>query len=234
MEELQIELTGERPYFAELPYYLWGQVNYDSEGNSKRPTDREWTWIYLCNRESDETIEVSQEDDHWTLKGRDKTIARLALLLIERANGVIEKGLKDNVGDWDHLSAAGRAKRVADEFEQPILEPFDSHMFWGSWKWVGWYATSFTWVGRWIMHSIVCNDLRGIPLCIDWLKDEPFPPQEKALVYAVQHLSGETQRSAQEWIRWYDGGWFRRGAKRRFPELDFDQWLIDLKKQYGE
>jgi hypothetical protein len=39
----RLRLTEPRPFFAEVPYYLWGQVNYDSEGDCKSPTDREWT-----------------------------------------------------------------------------------------------------------------------------------------------------------------------------------------------
>lgn len=27
-----LHLTSPRPCFAELPYYVWGQVNYDSDG----------------------------------------------------------------------------------------------------------------------------------------------------------------------------------------------------------
>jgi hypothetical protein len=38
------------PFFAEYPYYLWGEVNYDSEGDCKRPTDRAWTRLELANR----------------------------------------------------------------------------------------------------------------------------------------------------------------------------------------
>jgi hypothetical protein len=28
----RLPLAGLRPFFAEVPYYLWGQVNYDSDG----------------------------------------------------------------------------------------------------------------------------------------------------------------------------------------------------------
>lgn len=39
-----------RPFFAEYPYFLWGEVNYDSDGDCRRPTDREWTQLDLTRR----------------------------------------------------------------------------------------------------------------------------------------------------------------------------------------
>ena len=32
------------PFFAEAPYFLWGEVNYESEGNCRRPTNRSLWW----------------------------------------------------------------------------------------------------------------------------------------------------------------------------------------------
>src|SRR5262245_37540282 len=46
----RLHLDGLRPFFAEIPYYVWGEVNYDSMGDCKRPTDREWTWAYFRHR----------------------------------------------------------------------------------------------------------------------------------------------------------------------------------------
>jgi hypothetical protein len=106
-------------------------------------------------------------------------------------------------------------------------------LFWGSWKWIGWYATEFTWVGRWIMHSVIRNDPRAIALCIHWIKATRFPEQAAALSYAVQRLSGEAARSPREWVRWYEGGLFSKGAKKRFPEPDIDVWLKELQQHYG-
>jgi hypothetical protein len=230
---LQIDLP--RPYFAEIPYYLWGEVNYDSEGNCKKPTDRQWTSIYLEHRDTDEIVQINQQDKIWLLEGNADTVTRLALFLAERCNATPAPGATEVGTTWDHPAALHRASLVAREFEQPVLAPFDSHFFWGSWKWIGYYATDCTWVSRMIMHSLVRNDSRAIPLCIDWLKTPPrFPEQEAALCYAVQHLSGEHARKATEWVSWYEGGWFSAGARQRYPEPNIDDWITEIKSEFGD
>jgi hypothetical protein len=235
MAAFRLEVERPFPYFAEIPYYLWGQVNYDSEGDCKRPTDREWTWMYLRHRGTQEVIEVKEADGTWLIEGNGESTARLALFLVQRSGATPAAGPIEVGTNWDHGAALVRASRVSSEFEQPVLAPFDSHLFWGSWKWIGWFATEFTWVGRWIMHSVVRNDRRAIPLCIDWLKASPrFPEQEIALCYAVQRLSGEPARSRNEWVRWYEGGWFSKGAKERYPEPDIASWITELKAEFGD
>jgi hypothetical protein len=234
MATYRLQLDRPRPFFAEIPYYLWGQVNYDSEGDCKKPTDRQWTWMYLQHRGTQEVIDIKQDEGAWFVEGNDETAGRLVLFLAERCGATTDLAPAEPGGAWDHAAALLRASRVASEFEQPALAPFDSHLFWGSWKWIGWYATEFTWVGRWIMHSVVRNDPRGIPLCIDWLKAPPrSPQQEVALCYAVQRLSGEPTRGGREWVRWYEGDWFSKGAKFQYPEPNFDAWLAELKAEFG-
>lgn len=230
-----LQIDRALPYFAELPYYLWGQVNYDSEGDCARPTDRAWSWMDLQHRGTQESVRIAHEGAAWFVHGNVQTAARLALFLVERCGATPGPKRGDVGADWDQAAAAWRASRVACEFEQPSLSPFDNHFFWGSWKWIGWYATDCTWVGRWIMHSVVRKEPRAIPLCVDWLKAPPsFPEQEIALCHAMQHLSGEPARSGREWVRWYEGGWFSTGAKRRYPEPNFDAWLAELKEEFGE
>src|SRR5579862_8306570 len=229
----RLQLDQPRPFFAEVPYYLWGQVNYDSDGDCKKPTDRQWTCLYLQHRGTREVIDIKQQDDVWLVEGWENTAGRLALFLTERCGAKPSAALEEPEGGWDHAAAMLRAARVASEFAQPALVPFDSRLFWGSWKWIGWYATDFTWVGRFIMHAVVRNDPRAIPLCIDWLSDPPrFPEQEVALCYAVQRLSGEPARSGREWVDWYKGGPSTEGAKSRFPEPNFKEWLAELKAEF--
>lgn len=234
MATQRIQLSRPLPYFAEIPYYLWGQVNYDSEGDCKKPTDRQWTWLDLQHRGTRETIEVKLTDNVCLVEGDGETAARLALFLGERCGANVAAAPMEIGSSWDHAAGLLRASRVASEFDQSILAAFDSNFFWGSWKWIGWYATEFTWVGRWIMHSVVRNDLRGIPLCIDWLKSPPrFSEQEVALCHAVQHLSGESARSGKEWVRWFEGSWLSKGAKTRYPQPNIDAWLAELKSEFG-
>lgn len=231
-----LNIDQERPYFAELPYYLWGTVNYDSEGDCKRPTDRQWTWFELTHRETQETISISDNGSTWRITGDDLLAARAALFFCSRCGArCIECCPEENAGTWDHEAAMKRADRVAAEFASPELKPFDSHLFWGGWKWIGWFATEFTWVGRWIMVSVLKSDPRGVPLCIDWLKQGTLSEYQSAVLrYALNRLTGKSFNTDDEWVRWYEEGLAKRASKFEYPEPDFDQWLTDLKQEYGD
>jgi hypothetical protein len=226
-----IRLTGPRPFFAEVPYYLWGEVNYDSEGDCKSPTDRNWTWLELENRETRESLDVVKKDDAWEVTGADPLAARCATFLISRCRGgwVIAEPTEALRG-WDHDAGRKRAARVQSEFEKPELQPFDArHLFWGSWKWIGWFATEFTWVGRWIMHSVTTNDSRAVELCVSWLRDGTVgEEQSRALRSALQRFTGRSFATDAEWVKWYD----EMGGKDEYPKPDFEQWYAELKAQF--
>lgn len=236
MARYQLVLQTPRPYFAEVPYYLWGTVNYKSDGDCKCPTDQNWTWLELRNRDTQDEIEISTEKDRWLVCGEDSIAARAASFLCSRC-GAIPEGCSpaDNVGVWDHDSAMQKAQRVAQEFSSPPLQPFDSHWFWGSWKWIGWFATDLTLCGRLIMLSVLKNDSRGVPLCVGWLKDGTVSEeQSKALRYALNHLTGTEFETDREWVRWYFGSIFTKGHKDKYPEPDFNAWFAELKGEYGD
>ena len=230
MTAYHMRLTEPRPFFAEVPYYLWGQVNYDSEGDCKSPTDRNWTCLELTNRETRERLHFSSEAESWEISGEDPTAARAAQFLTSRCGGQWISPLPaQQLSGWDHDRALARADRVRAEFERPELGPFDvGHWFWGSWKWVGWFATEFTWVGRWIMHSVVTNDPRAVNLCIHWLHDGTVNElQSRALRYALNRFTSQSFATDQEWVAWYEKG----GGSAQYPEPNFTQWHEDLKAQ---
>jgi hypothetical protein len=230
MPSYRLQLSEPRPFFAEVPYYLWGQVNYDSEGNCTSPTDRSWSELYLTNRETGEGLSISGESDSWEVSGDDPLAARAALFLASRCLATwLDPRPVDALRDWDHDSAMARAALVQKEFERPELRPFDGgHLFWGSWKWIGWFGTEFTWVGRWIMHSVVTNDRRAVPLCVSWLREGTVAEKQgEALRYALTRLTGNSFSTNQEWLKWYDVG----GGSKDFPDPDMNRWYEDLKVQ---
>jgi len=232
MPKYKIIIESPRPYFAEIPYALWGEVNYDSEGDCKWPTDRSWTEIYLTNRESRQSVHISSIENAFEVESIDTQLAaRAATYLLERCSGKnIGINPKAKIGNWSYVKAEKKTIRIRSEFPRPELKPFDLKLFWGSWKWVGWYATEFTWVGRWIMNSILVKDTRAVFLCIQWLKQPPVhPEQSAALRYALNLLTSKNYRTNKDWIKWYEGGLFRAGAKQNYPEPDFDKWLIEMK-----
>ncbi len=230
MSTHRLRLTQLRPFFAEIPYYLWGQVNYDSEGNCKSPTDREWTWLDLMNRETNEHLKIGGHGDTWVVTGHDPLAARAAHFLASRCCGEwIGPAAVEQLKGWDHGGAAARAARVREEFERPELAPFDvGHWFWGSWKWVGWFATDFTRVGRLIMHSVLTSDTRAVYLCAEWLRDGTVDEsQSQALRYALGRLTGQSFATDREWVDWYYAG----VGIQEYRKPDFKRWHADLKGQ---
>jgi hypothetical protein len=230
--DYKLRIEAPRPFFAELPAYLWGRVNYDSDGDCETPLDRSWTGMTVENRNTEETIDLSSDGATWTVSGPDPAAARMACFLVARCAGhALDGAPEKNVGDWDHAAALARADRVRREFENPLLAPFGvDHGFWGSWKWIGWFGTDFTWGGRWIMDAVVRGDARAVSLCIDWLRGGTvMKSQSAALRHALRHLTGLAHDTDAAWIRWYDD----EGGRDAFPQPDMDAWYRDLKAIHG-
>lgn len=159
--------------------------------------------------------------------------ARAATFLLERTGGApVGDDPRPHCEGWAYEKAAARTARIRDEFSRRELAPFDSHYFRGSWKWVGWFATDFTWGGRWIMNSVLTHDTRAVYFCIYWLKEgTAHPDQSSALRHALNILTGKGYQSDAEWIKWYEGGFLKKGGQVRYPEPDIDAWLEDLKRE---
>jgi len=233
MSKHKILIDAPRPYFAEIPYALWGEVNYDSEGDCKRPTDQTWSEFELTNRESRQRVVITSTNNEFEIVSDEPELAaQTAVYLRKRCSAkVIGDDPNANIGNWSYIEALERSARVRAEFPRPELRPFDSQLFWGSWKWVGWFATEFTWVGRWIINSLLVKDTRAVFLCIQWLKQPPVhSDQSVALRHALKLLIGKEYRTDKEWIKWYEGGLFQTAGKQMYPEPDFDQWLVELKR----
>jgi hypothetical protein len=180
-----------------------------------------WARIFVSQKSDDPT--------RWTVDGDKPEAARAALFLADALGASVE-GPPPETGAWDHAAALDRTARVRETFGRPELAPFDSHLFWGSWKWVGAYATEFTWVGRWIMQSMLTRDGRAVFLSIDWLRAGTYnADQSAALRTGLTHLTGLRFATDAEWIAWYDGD-----GKSAYPEPDFDACFADLKAALGE
>lgn len=231
MAECRVQVGGLRAYFAELPYYLWGQVNYNSEGDCRTPRDRQWTTLAVQRRGSDECVDIRISDKgEARIEGSEDIIARTAMLLQARSGDRVSGHAA--TGDWNHAAGMARADLVRREFEQAVLAPFDTKIFWGGWKWIGGFATDCVWVDRWIMHALVRRDQRAIPLCIERLRGVERPTQIAALTHALAVLSGESRGTRQAWLRWYDGWWLRSGAKSRFPWPEVEAWQQEMEAEF--
>ncbi len=224
---IKLTINKPRPYFAEVPYYLWGEVNYESDGNCRRPTDQQWTLLDLVNRISHERVTIKGVSSDFTVESdNSELMARTALLLVERSGATISnEDPKRHMGGWSHAEALTRTRTIRAEFPRKELQPFDSHLFWGSWKWVGWFGTEFTWVGRWIMNSMLTHDTRAVKFCIEWLRQGTVhKDQSAALCYALATLTDLSFRFDADWVKWYDAQ-----GQQKYPEPDLQRWLEELK-----
>jgi hypothetical protein len=227
MEIQIIENVETMPFFPELPYWLWGEVNYNSEGDCKKPTDINWHSIELRNRDTKASISIERTNTE--IKIQSDTL-ELINPIIDLINYTNSKAVDTN----KYSGHIKRTRRIREEFSNNALEPFDNHYFWGSWKWVGWFATDFTWVGRWILNSLHNKDKRGVNLCATWLNDRKLPAiQEKALIYGINTLCNMTLKDKSDFDKWWKGGFFNRklSGKLLYTDPDFDKWLIDLKEE---
>ncbi|MBI5300588.1 MAG: hypothetical protein HY868_00510 [Chloroflexi bacterium] len=225
---IKLTIHKPRPYFAEVPYYLWGEVNYKSDGHCRQPTDRQWTWLDLTNRANYERVAIKSFLSDFAIESDNPNLAaRTAMLLIERSGATVgREDLQQLAGVWSHTEALARTRRIQAEFSREELKPFDSHLFWGSWKWVGWFATDLTWVGRWIMNSVLTHDARAVKLCVEWLRNGTVhKDQSAALRYALTTLTGLSFDTNANWVSWYDGQ-----GKQKYPEPNLQTWLKELKR----
>jgi hypothetical protein len=227
MQQYSLIVSVPRPYFAEFPYALWGEVNYNSEGDCRHPTDQEWTDLELTHRETRATVSIMGLGQEFQVVSENSTLAAQAATFFAKRTGatLIDTIPQTLLDGWSYHDAYARTARIRAEFPRPELIPFDSNLFWGSWKWVGWFATSFTWVGRWIMNAMLIRDVRAVSLCIDWLKSGTFhQDQSAALRHALALFTTQHFPSDKEWVEWYE-----REGIRLYPEPDFQTWLNDLK-----
>lgn len=146
------------PYFAEYPYFLWGEVNYDSEGDCACPTDQGWTSLRVANRQSNEFVMLYEPvalpaSCEMAAASPSAELAWLAAYLTAvRTGGMIYTPDSDRMMDPDEIAVSlsglpyrlAAADAVREMFQNPDLAPFDSHAWWGGWKWHTRFASDMT------------------------------------------------------------------------------------------
>jgi len=174
--------TGPLPFFAEYPYYVWGEVNYKSEGNCQRPTDRAWTELAIKNRDSGESLAIAVRDGEIEIDGPSAALA--AALTATRTGSTVALPL-------DHGERIARADRVARQFFDPNLAAFDSFGWWGGWKWIDAFATEFTAGLRVVMQSVHERrivDPEVLPFLTAWRSEPPQEFHETGVAFALAFL----------------------------------------------
>ncbi len=129
---MNILIRTKRPYFAEFPYYLWGDVNYDSFGNCKFPTDRYWTKLCVQNRNTFESFEIEGQGTIFQIKTKSRELEKkIAKYLVARCDAKLQ-GETFEITDWDFDIAVKRTEKIIADFGNIILQPFDNYFFWGA------------------------------------------------------------------------------------------------------
>jgi hypothetical protein len=180
--------TDPLPFFAEYAYYLWGEINYDSDGNCARPTDRAWTELHLANRRTRERLRVRCDGNEVSFEGPSAELA--AALTAVRTGGVAQL-------PEDHARRIAEADRVREQFLDPNLVAFDTFGWWGGWKWVGEFATDMT-TGLRIVLQCVHEKRLVDPGILAWLREwnvePPKPFHRDGVAFAVEFLGRLAQR----------------------------------------
>ena len=238
--EYLIYCHGDRPYFAEVPYFLWGAVDYASSGDAELPTDRAWRELSLVNRANGESLEITPAREAGrrmvlAVRSIDPALAlRGAYFLAWRTDGQAATDqdapletppeLAARLAGWDVRAATARSVRVRETFGRAELMPFDHADFWPSWKWIGVPAVARTRVGRWIMDSVLRRDPRAVYLCVEWLRRANITlAQIDAIQSALHRLTGLDYARPPDWILWY-----ARKGSTAYPRPDFASWWADV------
>ena len=167
------------PYFAVLPYYVWGEVNYDSDGDCKFPLDKEWTYLSISNRSTKEyfNINVIQDNDDKQLKieGDPKTLDKVC----------------EYFSDKPDSTAMCRVNVVNYCFNHPATQIFNDMSMFGSWKWVGTLSSEFTSVGRWLMLDAMRKSNQGTYVALQWYLTTQIKAQSDILAKHLRNVCGK-------------------------------------------
>ena len=122
---LFVQPQGPRPDFRLIITFLWGDFhNVDTDGNSHNPASRDWTCLYVQNRECEhEVVEVGPFSEHPLILQVDSPVpelaARVTWFLAKETNSKVAPEptgpwqdislLKSQVGSFDLTEAEQRA-----------------------------------------------------------------------------------------------------------------------------
>lgn len=194
------------PFFAEYPYFTWGEVDYESGGDCRQPTDREWSWLTLTRRDSGERLEiacVSPEGERllYEIKGGSSaSLWAAAYLTALRSSGSIinppsmrpipPAEIASSINGVQYRIMA--ADRVRVMFSNQALVTFDTHAWWGGWKWHSEYASETASGLRFTIKA--AEDGIASPELIEWLVEwwntPPNPEHIEGVRYALYVLTG--------------------------------------------
>lgn len=228
------------PYFAEVPAFCWGNVDYAFHTDASYPTDREWRRLALLNRETGERLLFALEGEDrrrpvLAVQASDPDLAaRATYFLIWRTDGRAHTLTQDSLeapedfvarlGGWDVAAALARSLRVRDEFGRVELMAFDTPTFWDVWKWAGVWATLDLQPQRLLVTALLRRDRRGVPLAIAMLRQGvPNAEYDAALHNVLSRLTRQSLDTTAAWLAWYAAE-----GHLQYPAPDWAAWREEL------
>jgi hypothetical protein len=90
-----------------------------------------------------------------------------------------------------------RTDRVHDAFRNPSLAAFDSHYWWGGWKWTGKVSTDRGRFHRQVLHAVVNQHADRVLIqdLEDWWHQPPLPGHREGVRQALKVLTGHDPQS---------------------------------------
>lgn len=233
------------PYFAEVPAFCWGNVDYEFQTDARYPTDREWRRLALLNRATGERLVIAPAGEaprRPVLAVRASTpdlAARATYFLLWRTDGRAQpphdsslaapEDFVARLGRWDVAAALARSVRVRDEFGRVELLAFDTPTFWAGWKWAGAWATPDAQALRLLMTALLRRDPRGVPLAITLLRQGvPSAEHAAALHNVLSRLTRLSLDTTPAWLAWYAGA-----GHRQYPAPDWTAWRDEVLRAEG-
>jgi hypothetical protein len=228
------------PYFAEIPAFCWGNVDYTFSTDARFPTDREWRRLTLLNRENGERLALAPlgEDRRravLAVRASDPGLAaRAAYFLLWRTDGRAQTPTQESLeapddfaprlAGWDVAAGLARSVRVRDEFGRVELLAFDTPVFWRVWKWAGAWATPDLQAWRLLITALLRRDPRGVPLAIGLLRQGvPSAEHEAALHNVLSRLTRRSLDSTPAWLAWYAAE-----GRQQYPAPDWTAWREEV------
>ncbi|MBI2930836.1 MAG: hypothetical protein HYY16_04230 [Planctomycetes bacterium] len=215
------------PFFAEFALFCWGPVDYESQGDCARPTDRRWSWLELRGRAGQDRVLVFKQE-HPEAPEKfphplrvQATSSRLvwlaayfamrstpALAFLRRRGHMTGFGAlgEQLLGDVNLEDRWERGRPLRGQFESEVLRPFDSMAWWGGWKWYGDFASAGSLPLRRIMRAVLADDRSVLPQVLAAVEEGIAPERREGYLHAARQLTGASFSTEEECLEWWRRG----------------------------
>jgi hypothetical protein len=212
------------PFFAEYAAFCWGKVDYETQGDCERPTDRRWNWLEVSARATRDRLLVFRPPEAGKATAQfphpllvEATASRLvwlaAYLTLRRSRAVAFLKRRGHMAGYaaiaDQLLAGedlegrwNRCDELRGQFESEALRPYDTPAWWGGWKWEGDFSSPSSAPRRRLLRAVLSGDRSASCGLIDDMERGIPPELHDGYLCALKTLTGEEFAGQAEWLIW--------------------------------